>query len=113
MSMDVVSRGHGGARLGGGKPSNAIADKKKRYNVALRAAEYAEEVIALYVEVMRDKELPIATRMEAGERLLNRGLGRPPIAVESSADSSAVHHTYEVRWLPPDPNDHSRVIEPC
>jgi hypothetical protein len=109
----VVSRGHGGARLGGGKPSNAIADRKKRYDVALKAAEYAEEVIALYVEIMRDKELPIATRMEAGERLLNRGLGRPPIAGEVSAAPSAIHHTYTLSWLPPDPNDHSNVIEPC
>ena len=49
--------------------------------------------------------------MEAAERLLNRGFGRPPVSAELTADSELRQEVF-VRWLPPDPNDKSKVIEP-
>jgi hypothetical protein len=39
-------------------------------------------------------------------------LGRPTQAIEGTEGEGPVKHTLFVRWLPPDPNDRSRVIEP-
>jgi hypothetical protein len=43
--------------------------------------------------------------------MFDRSYGPPsqPIQVDQQSASKIV---YEVRWLPPDPNDTSRVIEP-
>ena len=42
---------------------------------------------------------------------LDRSYGRPAqsVAVEQQVAKKTI---LEVRWLPPDPNDHSKVIEP-
>jgi hypothetical protein len=42
---------------------------------------------------------------------LDRSYGRPAqsVAVEQQVAEKTI---LEVRWLPPDPNDHSKVIEP-
>ena len=50
-------------------------------------------------------------RLETLKLMFDRSYGRPsqPIQVDQQTASKIV---YEVRWLPPDPNDHSKVIEP-
>src|SRR6478752_7480906 len=107
------SRGHGGPRPNTAKPTNAIADRKLRHEFALKAAAYSDEVLEFYAKVFRDENEPTTTRMEAGERLLNRAFGRIVTPVETTGETSKiVQHLYEIRWLPPDPNDHSKVIEP-
>ena len=42
---------------------------------------------------------------------MDRGYGKPAVAVETTQEGT-VRHIFNVRWLPPDPNDTSRVIEP-
>ena len=49
--------------------------------------------------------------MEAAERLLNRAYGRPALSAEVISETS-LHKEIVVRWLPVDPNDASKVIEP-
>ena len=41
---------------------------------------------------------------------MERAYGKAPRAVEV-AQEGIVKHIYECRWLPPDPNDRSRLIE--
>jgi hypothetical protein len=74
---------------------------------------YSDEVLEFYAKVFRDEKEPTTVRMEAGERLLNRAFGRIVTPVETTGETAqTVRHVYNIRWLPPDPNDHSRVIEP-
>jgi hypothetical protein len=49
--------------------------------------------------------------MQAADRLMDRGFGRPPVTVEMDQREVAVKRL-EVRWLPPDPNDTSHYIPP-
>jgi hypothetical protein len=44
---------------------------------------------------------------------LDRSYGRPAqsVAVDQTSNTDT-QITYNIRWLPPDPNDHSRVIMP-
>ena len=53
----------------------------------------------------------ISHRTEIWKIILDRGFGRPlqAVQVDQQSASKIIH---EVRWLPPDPNDHSKVIEP-
>jgi hypothetical protein len=53
--------------------------------------------------------------MQAADRLMDRAYGRPPVAVQvdqTSREMALKKIIHEVRWLPPDPNDHSKVTEP-
>jgi hypothetical protein len=52
-------------------------------------------------------------RFETLKLMFDRSYGRP--AMQMSVDQTSVSAKkiiHEVRWLPPDPNDHSNVIEP-
>ena len=42
---------------------------------------------------------------------MNRAFGKPPRSIEAHFEQQK-RQILEVRWLPPDPNDHSRYIEP-
>jgi hypothetical protein len=49
--------------------------------------------------------------MRAADWIVTRAIGRPDLkaVVEQAVSRKTI---LEVRWLPPDPNDLSRVIEP-
>ena len=52
-------------------------------------------------------------RLEVWKEIHNRGYGRAPVQVTMDQTSvSAKKIIHEVRWLPPDPNDTSKLIEP-
>ena len=55
-----------------------MADRIKRYAVAEKAAQYADEIIGLYAEVLRDQGEDTLVRMAAGKafRLWQTGAGR-------------------------------------
>ena len=62
---------------------------------------------------MRDENESSAERRAAGKWLWEAAHGRPvqPVA-DSSEEQQQVRHIYEIRWLPPDPNDKSNYIAP-
>ena len=64
-----------------------------------------------WADVYQDEKQPINVRLAAGDRLLDRALGRPTQAIENPEEGE-LKRTVTVRWLPPDPNDRSRYIEP-
>src|SRR5271169_6203474 len=86
-----------------------IADRAARLQAAAFAASHVPKILQLYAEWYQDKSLSIADRRAAGDRLLDRALGRPTQGVEDVGDN-VVKRVITVRWLPPDPNDHSRRI---
>ena len=52
-------------------------------------------------------------RLETLKLMFDRSYGRPAMQVAvDQTTQEAKKVIYEVRWLPPDPNDHSKVIEP-
>ena len=96
-----------------GRPRRAvtIADRELRLKAATFAGSHVIRILEYYAQVYQDTTQPHLVRMAAGDRLLDRALGRSTQAVETTEEGT-VHHVYSVRWLPPDPNDHSNVIEP-
>jgi hypothetical protein len=58
-----------------------------------------------------DGNEPSAERRAAGKWLWEAAFGRPVQPIAESSEGRVIHE-YRVRWLPPDPNDHSKVIEP-
>jgi hypothetical protein len=79
--------------------------------MAAQAAAYTDEIILFWAKVMRDEGAPLMARLAAADRLMDRGYGKPAVAVETTQEGT-VRHIFNVRWLPPDPNDRSRLIEP-
>jgi hypothetical protein len=80
-----------------------------------KAAEHTDEIIQLHAQVYRDQALPVEVRMDAARWLMNRAYGLPFQAVSVdmlSQEQSLTKVIHEVRWLPPDPNDHSNPTEP-
>jgi hypothetical protein len=76
--------------------------------------EATHDAIAFAKEVLRNEKVPITLRFMAMDRLMNRAYGLPFQAVDIntlSEERSVQKVIHEVRWLPPDPNDHSKVIE--
>jgi hypothetical protein len=86
-----------------------------RYKLAEKCAAFTPEIIEFWVSVLRNGKLPHALRMQAADGLMDRGFGRPAIAMTVDQTSSEMEITkivHECRWLPPDPNDRSNRIAP-
>ena len=65
--------------------------------------------------VFRNAKAPIVLRMDAGQWLMDRAYGKAFQAVDANQvmqEHSVQKVVHIVKWLPPDPNDHSNVIEP-
>jgi hypothetical protein len=60
----------GGKRVGAGRKPGDIdmADRIKRYAVAEKAARYADEIIDLYTQVLRNKDEDTLVRMFSARR---------------------------------------------
>jgi hypothetical protein len=100
-------------RRGPGRPTGPVSIEERRRRLAAinRCASYSDEIIDLNVRIMRDENEPSSERRAAGKWLWESAFGRPVQPIAESSEGT-VRHIYNVRWLPPDPNDHSKVIEP-
>ena len=110
--MSDLAPSWGGRRLGAGRKAGDIgmADRIKRYAVAEKAAQYADEIIGLYAEVLRDQGEDTVVRMAAGKWLFEAAFGKPGQAVDTTPNQQP-KQILQVRWLPPDPNDRSRAVD--
>jgi hypothetical protein len=81
--------------------------------MATEAARLYPKVIAFWNEVLENekKNYTTAERLEASDRIMAYGFGKPPQAIEAHFREQR-HQILEVRWMPPDPNDRSKLIEP-
>ena len=91
------------------RPKGSITNADRSLRLAVAAAEQCPAVIKYLTEVLNDKRLSHTYRMQAASELMNRAFGKPPQAIAAQQSTKQI---LEVRWLPPDPNDHSKVIEP-
>ena len=100
-------------RRGPGRPTGPVSIEERRRRLAAinRCASYSDEIIDLHVRVMRDENETSAERRAAGKWLFEVANGKPVQPVDTQEEGT-VRHVHIVRWLPPDPNDTSRVIEP-
>jgi hypothetical protein len=78
---------------------------------AVFCASHVPKILQLYAEWYQDENLPIADRRAAGDRLLDRALGRPTQGVDATLNQET-KQILEVRWMPPDPNDRGNVTVP-
>lgn len=109
-------------------PNDALASRYERRAFSLLCMPYQKEIVEFYVNTMRAPMVPHAKQegVELPENartwdqkhiaatwLTEHSTGKVPQPVEQTIeDNQQVKHIYEVRWLPPDPNDRSNYIEP-
>ena len=92
-----------------------IAERIERYRLQEKCAALTDECIALRESMVSNPNCPLVLRLEAADRLIDRGYGKPPQAVmmdTTKSETSLRKVVHEVRWLPPDPNDRSNYTEP-
>jgi hypothetical protein len=92
-----------------------VVDRMRRYRLMEKSAEHTDAIINLHAEVYQDTDLPVEIRMDAGRWLMDRAYGKAFQALDVTQliqEQSLQKVIHEVRWLPPDPNDHSNPTEP-
>jgi len=79
----AVKSSRGGKRTGSGRKPGA----KNKVTVDLKkiAQPYSKEAVGVLVEIMRDTKAPAATRVQAADKILDRGHGKAPVAIEVDA----------------------------
>ena len=110
--MSGLARSWGGQRLGAGRKAGDIgmADRIKRYAVAEKAAQYADEIISFYAEVFRDQREDTLVRLAAGKWLFETAFGKPGQAADTTPNQQP-KQILEVRWMPPRPDDQSKAVD--
>ena len=106
----------GGKRPGAGRPKGSraltlLAPTGERMAFYEAARQYDQKALQVMASILMDDNQPASLRLAAANDLLDRAYGRPPQAILTDPEQP-VRTIIEARWLPPDPNDHSRVIEP-
>jgi hypothetical protein len=108
MSIEPYRTGHAG------RPVRAITmeDRLRRYRVMEKASQYADEAIQKHVDAMRNVPGNISNELQlkAAKWLFEAAYGKPGQAIQLET-APEVQRTLIVRWMPPDPNDRSNVIE--
>lgn len=86
-------------------------ERLKRSKIVQKCSEFADEIVAFHIETMRDPQQGRRDRLTAGQWVYEQAFGKAKQQVEVD-QPGLVRHVHIVRWLPPDPNDTSNVIEP-
>jgi hypothetical protein len=109
-----------------------INERLERYRISERCAEFTDEVLDFWVDVLRNEPVPVIVngkplkrngkqvmdrpytpeqQFTACDRLMDRAFGRAPVVaqVDQNKREMAVRRI-EVRWLSPDPNDRSNYV---
>ena len=100
-------------RRGGLRPRGPLtmAERHARLAFAAERARHKDAVVEFWFKTMMDKEADMSHRIACSDRLMNRAFGLP-VQVTNENITEHRKQILEVRWLPPDPNDHSKLIEP-
>ena len=86
-----MSARKGGKRPGAGRPAGAL--NKITKTLREKAAEHADDVLAVLVEVATDPSQPAAARVNAASAVLDRAFGRPSVSLEVEQKSAATPDT--------------------
>jgi hypothetical protein len=96
------------------KTRTDMVRRLEQFRVMDLCAESAEDAIKFAKSVLNNPKVPIVIRFMAFDRLMNRAFGLPFQAIDVNMLAKSQHVEkviHEVRWLPPDPNDKSKLIE--
>jgi hypothetical protein len=100
----------------GGRTSGALyAHRKRRNDFANLCYAEMEGIVTFWRETYQDKSLSIEQRLEAAEKIVKRAVGevaKAAVELGESQDSLGGNSHVTFQWLPADPSDHSKVIEP-
>lgn len=89
MGAKLEAQPHGGAlSRGGRKPGSKNRPRPARERVARAAARKCAGAVRTLAEIMGDPEQPGAVRVMAARHLLDRGVGRPPLADPAPLEES-------------------------
>jgi|SRR6516225_3139487 hypothetical protein len=108
----------GGKRAGAGRPKGSraltlLAPTGERMTFYEAARQFDKKALQVIASILMDEKQPASLRLAAVNDLLDRVYGRPPVAIDATTRELSLKKViHEVRWLPPDPNDKSKVIEP-
>jgi hypothetical protein len=101
------------ARHAVGRPPGrvTIAERAQRLAFAAACRVHEQAVIDFWFNTMMREDRDMTHRIACSDRLMNRAHGLP---MQISQESVQEHRKtiLEVRWLEPDPNDRSRLIQP-
>ena len=92
------------------------AHRKRKNDFAIMCFAEMKQVLSFWILVMNDESRPLNDRLQAADKIANRAVGAvpKPALEEGEGDQGALggatHITFQ--WLPADPSDRSRVIEP-
>jgi hypothetical protein len=82
----VVKNGND-TRFKPGQSGNPAGPPKRAIDLARKAAIYDDEVLAMYVAIIRDKKATRKDKLTAGQALLDRGYGRPGQSIMLQGDT--------------------------
>src|SRR5262245_65771014 len=98
-----------------GRPKGStmgIMERLERYRIAERCAQVTPQIVDFWKSVALNKKLPIAVRMMAADRLMERAFGKAAVAVQvdqTSCATSLKKAERIVRWLRSDRRYHSKL----
>ena len=90
---------------------NSIAQRAERLAFAAACAAHRQDVIDFWYRTMMDEVVEKQHRITCSVHLMDRAFGKT-VQVTNETINENRKQILEVRWLPPDPNDHSKLIEP-
>jgi len=85
----------------------SIQERHARLTALAYCMEKVPKILEKYWQWFGDETLHIDQRKKFGDTLLAYAIGKPVQPVEGAVESTE-KRVITVRWLPPDPNDHSR-----
>jgi translation elongation factor EF-1alpha len=86
---------------------NSIAQRADR----LAFAAHRQDVVDFWYSVMMDHTADMQHRITCSVHLMDRAYGKTVQVTRENVTENR-KQIVEVRWLAPDPNDHSKLIEP-
>ena len=90
--------------------SLTIADRYQRLAFAAACRVHEQAVIDFWFNTMMSNGADMVHRIACSKELMNRAYGMP-VQVTNENVTEHRKQILEVRWLPPDPADRSRLIE--
>jgi hypothetical protein len=96
-----------------GRPNRltTMEDRLRRHKAMKLIEPHTEELVAWHLAEFRNPENTKLERHKFAKFLWEACYGKPGQAIQVEA-APDVQRTLIVRWMPPDPNDRSNVIEP-
>jgi hypothetical protein len=90
---------------------NSIAQRAERLAFAAACAAHQQDVIDFWYKTMMDDRVEMQHRITCSVHLMDRAYGKTVQVTQENVTENR-KQILEVRWLAPDPNDHSKLIEP-